>query len=170
MKFLKDKAAARGIAVFYAIALAVSFLSLYVVPRACAGAEQTVWWQMLTGAGPALGALVAVVALRRKMYCGLAGSSALKSLACVALPAAALAIFTDGGLRAAQNRCFAIKLALLSFLKIKISFFDNILSKLFGHVKCMPYLCIDDKSIRRSDAGRKSARRPRGGRKRQTTI
>lgn len=101
MYFLKDKAALRGIAVFYAIALAVRFLSLYAVPQACAGAEQTVWWQMLTGAGPALGAIVAVVTLRRKMYCSVAGSSALKSLASVALPAAALALFAADGLRAA---------------------------------------------------------------------
>lgn len=113
MKFLKDKAALRGIAVFYVIALAVRVASLYVVPRACPAAEQTIWWQMLTGAGPAVGAIVAVVALRRKMYCSLLGSSALKSLACVALPALALALFAPGGLRAAGIFLGCIVYALL---------------------------------------------------------
>ena len=75
-----------AICLFYLIAVVVRYLALQIE---CTSTEVDLPYMLrgwAEGVGPCLGALVAVLLLKRKFYCSVGGTSLLKSVISVAIP------------------------------------------------------------------------------------
>lgn len=75
-----------SILLFYVVALAIRFLAIYVLPTHINGFDRTLWGQLLSGAGPCLGALLVMAVFRKRLFFSVFGLSVAKSLLCLALP------------------------------------------------------------------------------------
>lgn len=82
-----------AIATFYGLAILCRFVTLYLWPETEGNAMASIVHQLLTGIGPTLGAITAVVIFHRKMACSIFGNSLYKSLACILIPIVLLLIF-----------------------------------------------------------------------------
>lgn len=88
---LKTKTSA--IAIFYVVAVLCRFTTNYLWKITSDNPVVSICYQLLTGIGPALGAIVVVIVFHRKMSCSIGGRSLLKNLLSLLIPVVLLVFF-----------------------------------------------------------------------------
>lgn len=94
MKLLADKSSidVKSLLLFYVTAVLCRMFTLYMLP-AWGADSNSIWYQLLTGAGPAVGALLVKVICKKKTAASVFGKSLVRSLACLVIPVGLLLIF-----------------------------------------------------------------------------